>query len=68
MLEFNSLNPLQTLAIVTADSAEELVVMIRAIKTPITVVSIHSNATMTKWKAFISGDVRIQSVSKTKKK
>jgi hypothetical protein len=58
MLEFDSLNPYQRLETISAGSLEELVVMVRAIKTPIKIVSVHSNATMTSWKALVCGDVR----------
>lgn len=69
MLEFDSLNPMQRLEAISAGSLEELVAMIRAIKTPIKLVSVHSNATMTSWKALICGDVRAaRAIKQTKTK
>jgi len=69
MLEFDSLNPYQRLETISAGSIEELVVMVRAIKTPIKIVSVHSNATLTSWKALVCGDVRAAvSIKKQKTK
>ena len=69
MLEFDSLNPYQRLETISAGSLEELVVMVRAIKTPIKIVSVHSNATLTAWKALVCGDVRAAvSIKKQKTK
>jgi hypothetical protein len=67
MLEFDSLNPYQRLETISAGSLEELVVMVRAIKTPIKIVSVHSNATMTSWKALVCGDVRAATKIKQQK-
>ena len=67
MLEFDSLNPYQRLETISAGSLEELVAMIRAIKTPIKVVSVHNNATMTTWKALVCGDVRAATAVKQTK-
>lgn len=68
MLVFDSLNPYQKLETFTADTHDELKQILRSSPTPITVLSIHANATMTKWVAFVVGDIRIKQMQQIKLK
>lgn len=65
-MEFSSLNPYQTLEQVTASSPEELVTLLKQIKTPIRIISIGSFGT--RQVAYIVGDIRKEQVKKTKSK
>lgn len=59
---FDSLNPYESLVVVLADSPQDLVAQLKAIKTPIKIVAI--NQVGSRSVAYIIGDVRVQ----TKKK
>lgn len=61
-MEFDSLNPYQSLVPVVADSPGQLVDMLKSIRTPIKIVAIVGYGT--KQVAYIAGDVRV--VAKTK--
>lgn len=65
MIEFSSTNPYESLAAIIGDDPQDLINKIRAIKTPIKLVSIipHGNRHV----AYIMGDVRIKEVKKPKK-
>lgn len=55
MLAFDSLNPYSTLGVIIADSPQELVTKIQAIRTPIGIVQFVSYGT--RIAAFYTGDV-----------
>ena len=56
-MEFDSLNPYQTLVQVVAESPGQLVELLKSIRTPIKIVSIVGYGT--KQVAYIVGDVRV---------
>jgi hypothetical protein len=56
-MEFDSLNPYQSLVPVVADSPGQLVDMLKSIRTPIKIVAIVGYGT--KQVAYIAGDVRV---------
>jgi hypothetical protein len=55
-VEFSSLNPYQSIEQITGSSPEELVVLLRQIRTPIKVLAITSYGT--RQVAYVIGDVR----------
>lgn len=57
-MEFSSLNPYQSLEVITEDSPQGLVAALKAIRTPIKIVSIVAQGS--KFSAFIMGDIRIK--------
>lgn len=57
-MDFDSLNPYESLVVIVADSPQDLVNQLKAIKTPIKIVAI--NQVGTKSAAYIMGDVRIK--------
>lgn len=65
-MEFDSLNPYQSLVPVVADSPGQLVDSLKQIRTPIKIVAIVSYGT--KQVAYIVGDVRVNEmpIKKTK--
>lgn len=66
MVEFDSLNPYQSLVPVVADTPGQLVDMLKSIRTPIKILSIVSFGT--KQVAYITGDVRVETNKKLKGK
>jgi hypothetical protein len=66
-MEFSSLNPYQSIEQITGSSPEELVLLLRQIRTPIKVLSITSYGT--RQVAYVVGDVRkSQQIKKPKEK
>lgn len=65
-MEFSSLNPYDSLEVLNADSPQELVLLIKSIKTPIKIVSIVQVGTRSA--AYIMGDIRINQIKKPKGK
>ena len=63
-MEFDSLNPYQSLEVVVADSPQELVKLLTAIRTPIKIVQFVQVGT--KAAAYIVGDHRIKKPKKGK--
>ena len=65
-MDFDSLNPYQTLVPVVADTPGQLVDALKQIRTPIKIVAIVSYGT--KQVAYIAGDVRVSEtpIKKTK--
>ena len=57
-MEFSSLNPYESLEVLTEDSPQLLVGALKQIRTPIKIVSIVASGT--KFSAFIVGDIRIK--------
>jgi hypothetical protein len=57
-MDFDSLNVYQSLQALTANSPEELVALIRSIKTPVKVISFVQVGARSV--AYVIGDVRIQ--------
>lgn len=66
MIEFSSLNPYESLEVLVADSPQELVTMLKTIRTPIKIVNIVSYGS--KQVAYIMGDVRPNEVKRAKLK
>jgi hypothetical protein len=56
MLEFTSLNPYQSVEQLTAESPDELVSMLKQIRTPIKIIGITTYGT--RQVAYVVGDVR----------
>lgn len=66
-MNFDSINPYESLVAVVADSPQDLVRDLKAIKTPIKIVSIVQSGT--KSVAYIMGDIRtMPPVKKSKPK
>lgn len=66
MIEFSSLNPYQSLEQITGESPDELVALLKQIRTPIKVIAITAYGN--RQVAYIIGDVRkTQQVSQIKK-
>lgn len=57
-MEFSSLNPYESLEVLTEDSPQLLVGALKQIKTPIKILSIVTSGS--KFSAFIIGDIRIK--------
>lgn len=56
-MTFDSLNPYESLEVVTADSPQELVLELKKIRTPIKIIAIVQQGT--RHVAYIMGDVRV---------
>lgn len=61
-MDFDSLNPYQSLEVLVADSPQELVALISKIKTPIKIIQFVQVGTRSA--AYIMGDHRIKKVVK----
>lgn len=57
-MDYESLNPYLSLEVILADSPQELVLILKGIKTPIKIVQIVQVGTRAA--AYIMGDVRIE--------
>jgi len=66
MVEFDSLNPYQSLVPVVADTPAQLVDMLKSIRTPIKILAIVPFGT--KQVAYVTGDVRVETNKKLKGK
>ena len=64
-MEFSSLNPYQNLEVVISISPQDLVMDLKAIRTPVKIVAIVPYGN--KFAAFIMGDVRKKEVKNNKK-
>lgn len=58
MVDFDSVNPYESLAVIMEDSPQALVDKLKSIKTPIKIVSIVQVGTRSA--AYIMGDIRLQ--------
>jgi hypothetical protein len=56
MLEFSSLNPYQSIEQITGESPDELVKLLKQIRTPIKIIAITSYGS--RQVAYVAGDVR----------
>lgn len=65
MVMFSSLNPYQSLEVIESDSAQDLIVTLKAIRTPVKIINIVSKGT--KFYAFVMGDVRKKELKQNKK-
>ena len=63
-MDFDSLNPYQSLVPVVADTPAQLVDLLKSIRTPIKIIAIVAYGT--KQVAYIAGDVRINKKTKEK--
>lgn len=61
---FDSMNLYENLVVLRADTPEELVIMIKSVKTPIKIVSIV--ASNNRHYAYLIGDIRIKKTKKEK--
>lgn len=66
MIPFDSLNPYESLISLTGSSPEELVRLLKEIRTPIKIVAITSYGT--RQVAYVMGDVRVNENKKLKQK
>ena len=64
-MDFDSLNPYQTLEAVTAASPDELVLTLKAIKTPIKIIAVTSYGT--RQVAYVVGHLPVKKQVKSKK-
>ena len=65
-MQFSSLNPYDSLAVVVSDSPQALVADLKKIATPIRIVAIVQAGT--KSVAYIMGDIRVDTAKKPTKK
>ena len=63
MVNFSSLNPYESLEIITGDSPESLVLELKKIRTPIKIVAIVPYGT--RHVAYVMGDVRKSDIKKS---